>query len=65
MRKPMYRIYEATIPGESGTFRIAVSELREISLREEIQTGKRDLILLSLLAETQDRNEARSMGYEM
>ncbi len=60
-----YRVYDARIPGESETFRIAVSELREISLRQDIASGNRMMELLSMVAETTDRNEARSMGYEM
>ena len=60
-----YKIYDARIPGENETFRIAVSELREISLRQEIASGSMMMELLSIVAETTDRNEAREMGYEM
>jgi hypothetical protein len=64
-QKPIYRIYEATIPGEGKPFRISVSALREISLREEIRQGHRQMEIGSLITEVSDRNEARAMGYEI
>jgi hypothetical protein len=60
--KLKYRVWEAQIPGETATSLVAVSDLREISLRREISSGERQLKLLRLVAETENRNQARQMA---
>lgn len=60
--RPVYRVYEAQVAGEEATFLVAVSDIREVSLREEIARGERLMQLLRLVAETGDRNEAREMA---
>lgn len=65
MNKPTYTIWDARVTGEAETFRVAVSNIREVSLREEIRTGERTLELLRPVAVTNDRNMARTMGFEL
>ncbi len=60
--KPVYRVYEAQNPGESEVYRVAMSGLRELSFREEIARGERLVQLIRLVAETDDRNEARAQA---
>ncbi|WP_143106775.1 hypothetical protein [Neomoorella thermoacetica] len=60
--KPTYRVYEARNLGESDIYRVAMSDLRELSFREEIARGERPMQLIRLVAETGDRNEARNMA---
>lgn len=62
MTKLRYQVWEAQIPGETITYLVAVSDLREISLRREISSGERQMKLLRLVAETEDRNQARRMA---
>lgn len=57
-----YRIWEAQNIGENITYLVAMSAIREISLREEISRGQRLMKLLYLVAETEDRNQARQMA---
>jgi hypothetical protein len=57
---PMYRVYEARNHDETGAYQVAVSAVREISLREEIASGERRMALLRMVLETDDRNEARA-----
>ena len=58
----MYSVWEAEVIGDPGTFRVAMSACREVSLREEIATGKRLMRLLRLVLLTDDRNYARQMS---
>jgi len=60
--KPVYRVYEARNLGESDVYRVAVSDLRELSFREEIARGERLMQLIRLVDQTGDRNEARNMA---
>lgn len=60
--KPVYRVYEAQVLGEDTVSLVAVSALREISLREEIARGKLLMKLGRLVAEVDSRNEARDMA---
>ncbi len=48
--------------GEADTFLVAMSECREVSLREEIAAGKRLMRLLRLVLLTDDRNYARQIA---
>ncbi|MDI6907904.1 MAG: hypothetical protein QMC81_10545 [Thermoanaerobacterales bacterium] len=65
MDKLTYTIWDARVVGEVETFRVAVSNIREVSLREEIARGERTLELLRPVAVTDDRNAARAMGFEL
>lgn len=62
-----FRVYEITfVDGFVG--RAAMSELREMSFRQEIAEGKlTGIVGMKLLAETEDRNEARTLagGWEI
>ncbi|MQL52778.1 hypothetical protein GFC01_10995 [Desulfofundulus thermobenzoicus] len=60
--KPVYRVYEAQVLGEDTVSLVAVSALREISLREEIAWGKLLMKLGRLVAEVDSRNKAREMA---
>ncbi|SFH33430.1 hypothetical protein SAMN05660649_04778 [Desulfotomaculum arcticum] len=57
-----YRVYEAQNFGESDTYLVAMSSVREISVREEIARGERLMQLGSLVAEVDKRNEAISIA---
>lgn len=63
----MFRVYELKFDdGYIG--RVAMSALRETSFRQEITEGKRTGIVdITLIAETEDRNEARRLagGWEI
>lgn len=63
----MYRVYELTFD-DGYVGRVAMSALREVSFRREIAEGKRTGIVdMRLIAETEDRNEARALsdGWEI
>ena len=60
--RPVYRVYEAQVAGEKATFLVAMSDIREVSLRKEIARGERLMRLIRLVAETDDRNAAREMA---
>lgn len=62
MKGPVYRVYEAQVAGKEATFLVAMSDVREISLREEIARGERLLKLGRLVAETGNRNEAQEIA---
>ncbi|MEX3623594.1 hypothetical protein [Viridibacillus arvi] len=64
---PVFRMYEAKLKNEKETIQFSVSEIREVSLREEIKKGFLDIDLdsMKLIKETEDRNEARSMATEL
>ena len=60
--KVVYRVYEITFD-DGFVGRVAMSALREISFRQEIAEGKRTGIVdMRILAETEDRNEARALA---
>lgn len=60
--KVVYRVYEITFD-DGFVGRVAMSALREISFRQEIAEGKRaGIVSMKLIAETEDRNEARSLA---
>lgn len=63
----IFRVYEITFD-DGYVGRIAMSALRELSFRQEIAEGKRTGIVdMQLIAETEDRNEARALadGWEI
>lgn len=62
-----FRVYEMTFD-DGSVGRVAMSALRETSFRQEIAEGKRTGIVdMQLIAETEDRNEARTLagGWEI
>ena len=59
----MYEVWEAQVIGEHDTFLVAMSECREVSLREEIADGKKLMQLLRLVLLTDDRNYARNLAW--
>jgi hypothetical protein len=61
----MYRVYEANIAGRTARF--SCSDVREISLRQQIERGEVTIEPNSmvLLLETPNRNEARRMASEI
>lgn len=63
----IFRVYELTFDdGYIG--RVAMSALREMSFRQEITEGRwSGLVGMQLIAETEDRNEARALadGWEI
>jgi len=63
----VHRVYEAELVPDGTPFLVAVSSVRETSLREEISLGQRLIRLVEVVAETRDRNEARALagGVEM
>ena len=63
----VFRVYELTFD-DGFVGRVAMSALREMSFRQEIAEGKRTGIVdMRLVAETEDRNEARALadGWEI
>lgn len=63
----VFRVYEITFD-DGYVGRVAMSALREMSFRREIAEGKRTGIAgMRLIAETEDRNEARALagGWEI
>jgi hypothetical protein len=58
----MYGVWEAQNNGEDSTYLVVMSECREVSLREEIATGKRLMRLIRLRLLTDDRNFARNVA---
>ena len=66
-RLVIYRVYEITFD-DGFVGRVAMSALRERSFRQEITEGKRTgIVNMQLIAETEDRNEARKLagGWEI
>ncbi len=64
--RPIYRIYQAQLlDGEMIKF--SVNNVREVSLRKEIEIGEKLILPNSLLLEyeTFSRNEARSLATEL
>lgn len=60
--RPVFRVYEIKFD-DGFVGRIAMSALREMSFRQEIAEGKRTGIMgMTLLLETEDRNEARALA---
>lgn len=63
----VFRVYEITF-NDGYVGRVAMSALRELSFRQEIAEGKRTgIVEMQLIAETEDRNEARALadGWEI
>lgn len=62
----MYRVYEITF-ADGFVGRVAMSALRELSFRQEITGGKTGIVDMKLIAETEDRNVARTLagGWEI
>jgi len=63
----IFRVYEITFD-DGFVGRVAMSALRELSFRQEINDGKRaGIVSMRLIAETEDRNEARALagGWEI
>ncbi len=67
VNKLVFRVYELTFD-DGFVGRVAMSALREMSFRQEIAEGKRTgIVSMKLVAETKNRNEARSLadGWEI
>ena len=65
--RPIFRVYEIKFD-DGFVGRVAMSALREMSFRQEIAEGERTGIVdMTLIAETEDRNEARALanGWEV
>ena len=64
MKYPLkYRVYEGfNMDGEKFLF--SVSNVREITLREEIAAGEKLIKIGKMLYETENRNKARNMTEE-
>ena len=64
---PIYRVWEVENTADDSHCLIAVSNVREVSLRQDIEEGRYTMRLVRIVAETRDRNEAREMagGAEM
>lgn len=63
----IFRVYEVTFD-DGYVGRVAMSALREMSFRQEINEGRRvGIASMQLIAETEDRNEARALadGWEI
>lgn len=63
----IFRVYEITF-NDGYVGRVAMSALRELSFRQEINEGRRvGIASMQLIAETEDRNEARALadGWEI
>lgn len=62
----VYRVYDAKLKDEDTPIRFAVSTIREVSFRQEIEQGLLmiELDSLSLFLETEDRNQARALAPE-
>ncbi|WP_144537189.1 hypothetical protein [Bacillus thuringiensis] len=59
----LYRVYEGLVMGEKTPFLFCVSNVREHSLREEIESGVRKMSCnWHVIHETRNRNEARKMA---
>ena len=65
--RAIYRVYRAEFSFEDSSFEFSCSNVREVSLRRDIETGH--LLIkpnsLKLLVETFDRNEARALATEL
>ncbi|MEG7883066.1 hypothetical protein [Bacillus paranthracis] len=58
-----YRVYEGVVMGENIPFLFCVSNVREHSLRQEIESGERKMSCnWNVIHETGNRNEARTMA---
>lgn len=64
--KVVYRVYQAKLKDEDETIQFCVSNVREVSFIEEVKKGYFliELDTLTLIKETEDRNEARAMATE-
>ncbi|MCU5281271.1 hypothetical protein [Bacillus thuringiensis] len=61
--KLVYRVYEGIVIGEKTPFSFCVSNVREHSLKQEIESGERKMSCSwSVIFETGNRNEARTMA---
>ena len=63
----IFRVYEITFD-DGYVGRVAMSALREMSFRQEITEGQwNGIVDMTLVAETEDRNEARALagGWEI
>ena len=63
----LYRVYEIKF-ADGFVGRVAMSAVREVSFRQEIAEGERiGIVDMTLIAETEDRNEARMLadGWEV
>jgi hypothetical protein len=58
----LYRVYEATDPFHSGTYRLALCLAREKRLLEDISSGRRLLRLGRLVLETRELALARAQS---
>lgn len=58
-----YRVYEGLVIGEKTPFLFCVSNVREHSLRQEIESDERKMSCdWNVIHETGNRNEARKMA---
>lgn len=64
--RPVFRVYEIKFD-DGFVGRVAMSALREMSFRQEIEEGRTGIVGMKLIAETEDRNEARMLadGWEV
>lgn len=64
--KSVYRVYQAKLKNDGDTIQFCVSLVREVSFIEDVKKGQYliDLDTLTLIKETEDRNEARAMATE-
>ncbi|MFE8095514.1 hypothetical protein [Bacillus toyonensis] len=63
--KLVYRVYEGLVIGEKTPFLFCVSNVREHSLKQEIESGARKMSCnWNVIHETGNRNEARTMAYD-
>lgn len=61
--KLVYRVYEGIVIGEKTPFLFCVSNVREHSLKQEIESGVRKMSCnWNVIHETRNRNEARNMA---
>ncbi|AFV21975.1 MULTISPECIES: hypothetical protein [Bacillus] len=61
--KLVYRVYEGIVIGEKIPFLFCVSNVREHSLKQEIDSGERKMSCSwNVIFETGNRNEARTMA---
>ncbi|WP_121616841.1 hypothetical protein [Virgibacillus halodenitrificans] len=64
--KSVYRVYDAKLKNEEETIQFCVSSVRELSFIEDVKKGRIliELDTLTLIKETENRNEARAMATE-
>lgn len=64
MEPMVFRIFEATLQG-GEVIKVSCSNVREISLRQQMEQGQVTITSLKQVYETSDRNEARRIAGEV